>query len=486
MMKRILALLTALCLCLPLWAGAGSPEPIIWYVDVWGTLYISADGGASYGELPGLGQSARDAGLNYTATTMVEPLPDGGLRVRARDRWAQDFSFEREYTAAEVAAALENAVPTPVGVLSADENGARGVRVVCSTTGTGVDAGGESWAESVYQSVTTTDGVTWTVTAQSEPNTRGTWERDTSWPAGATALGKYHLTAGGDSGQQIYLSSAERPTQGVLLEEFSQAIQDNKSVYPGSLALWYTPEDTVTLAAYDIYDRAAAQGHLVQKTYSAAELDALLAQARPRFDDIAVGDWFSPGVAVCADWELMVGVSETAFAPGQTLTAPECLTLALRVYGTQSGGYDFRRFPRKAPEDWGPEWGDAWWRDGLYTMEYLVEPPKGPFVHHVRQGVDWPAMEALAADVPGEGPVTRLTFARALAETAGELERVKRVDALPDLPRTEENAGVYALYEAGVLTGVDDAGSFAPEGTLTRAEAACMAARVVEPSLRLR
>ncbi len=482
MRKRILALLTALCLCLPLWAGAEEPEPIIWYVDLLGTLYISADGGGSYAELPGLGQSAQEKGLIYYCTTMVEPLPNGGLRVRARDRWAQDFSFERDYSVQEVAAALENAQPTPVRVLSADENGAQGVRVVRFNTGVGVDAGEESWGDSVYQSVTTTDGVTWTVTAQSEPNTIGTWV--TRWPAGATALGKYRLTAGGDSGRQIYLSSAELPTEGVLLEEFSQAIQDNRFVYPGALALWYTPEDTVTLAAYDIYDRAAAQGYLVQKTYSAVELDALLGQAQPRFEDIAAGDWFSPGVAACAGWGLMVGVSETAFAPGQTLTAPECLTLALRVYGTQTGR-SFQWFPSKAPEDWGTQWGDAWWRDGLYTLELLRDPPK-PAFHPTDPGVDWPAMEALAADVPGEGPVTRLTFARALAETAGELERVKTVDALPDLLRTEENAGVYALYEAGVLNGVDDAGSFAPEGTLTRAEAACMAARVVEPSLRVK
>lgn len=484
MRKRISALLTALCLCLPLWAGAEESEPIIWYVDVWGALYISADGGGSYAELPGLGQSAREKGLIYYCTTMVEPLPDGGLRVRARDRWAQDFSFERDYSAQEIAAALENAQPTPVRVLSADENGAQGVRVARFNTGTGVDAGEESWGDSVYQSVTTTDGVTWTVTAQDGPNDSYAWEtRDTSWPAGAAALGPYRLTAKGNSREQICLSSTAVPTQGVLLEEFSQAAL-NRYVCPGGLALWYTPGDTVTLAAYDIYDRAAAQGHLVQKTYSATELDALLAQAQPRFDDVQAEDWFAPSAAACADWGLMVGVSETAFAPGQTLTAPECLTLALRVYGTQTGR-GLQWFPSKAPEDWGAQWGDAWWRDGLYTLELLRDPPK-PAFHPTDPGVDWPAMEALAADVPGEGPVTRLTFARALAETAGELERVKTVDALPDLPRTEENAGVYALYEAGVLTGVDDAGSFAPEGTLTRAEAACMAARVVEPSLRVK
>lgn len=50
---------------------------------------------------------------------------------------------------------------------------------------------------------------------------------------------------------------------------------------------------------------------------------------------------------------------------------------------------------------------------------------------------------------------------------------------------SEMNDPVYALYEAGILNGVDDAGNFAPTKTLTRAEAAAMVARVLDPSLRL-
>ena len=89
---------------------------------------------------------------------------------------------------------------------------------------------------------------------------------------------------------------------------------------------------------------------------------------------------------------------------------------------------------------------------------------------------------------------TRLRFACALAVAAGEMDKLNEVTAIPDMTREdggpvwapEKNDPVYALYEAGILNGVDAEGSFAPYKTLTRAEAAAMAARVLDPALRLK
>lgn len=488
-MKRLLSALLCLCLtlALPAWAAEGEPE-LIWKTDTWSRVWISADGGASYAELPELGRRAQETGLAYYASTVVEPLPDGGLRLRARDRWEKDFSFIHDYSAGEVAAILETAVPTPVRVLSADEHGAVGVRVVHSCTGEGVAEGEPDWGLSTYQTVTTTDGVNWTVAeAQDFPEGhRGDWQKlDVNWNTGTAALGKYRLTVRDEfdlpeedrcpvSRYHIYLSSTQTPAQGVLLEDLCPLLGETY-VAPGGLAIWYTPGDTVTVAAYDHYDRDASQGHFAQKTYSVAQMDALLDQDQPRFSDVTSADWFAPGVALCADRGLMVGTSDDRFSPDADLTAPECLTLALRLYGVREGRSQMW-FPWTAPEDWGAEYGGAWWRDSLYTMERL----------RTREGVDWPGMEALCADTPEEGPVTRLTFALALAEAAGELEPVRTVDALPDLPRCPETEGVYALYGSGVLTGVDETGAFDPDGTLTRAQAAVMLARVVDPTLRAR
>lgn len=193
------------------------------------------------------------------------------------------------------------------------------------------------------------------------------------------------------------------------------------------------------------------------------------AQGSSAFTDVAEWDWFASGVALCCDRQIMVGVGDGRFLPDAVLTAPECLTLALRLYG------EGREELLRAPADWGGEYGGAWWRDSLYTAQQWGFTGRS----------DCPGMAALCADTPEEKPVTRLTFARALAEVAGTLEPVTSVYDLPDLPWSSENAGVYALYEAGVLTGVDASGSFAPADTLTRAQAATMLARVLDPALRV-
>ena len=57
-------------------------------------------------------------------------------------------------------------------------------------------------------------------------------------------------------------------------------------------------------------------------------------------------------------------------------------------------------------------------------------------------------------------------------------------DVNPD--ETQDAAAILRLYQAGVLTGVDQAGNFGGGRELTRAQAAIMLARVLDPALRVR
>ena len=57
-------------------------------------------------------------------------------------------------------------------------------------------------------------------------------------------------------------------------------------------------------------------------------------------------------------------------------------------------------------------------------------------------------------------------------------------DVNPD--ETQDAEAILQLYQAGILTGIDQAGTFHGSGQLTRAQAAMMLARVLEPSLRVR
>lgn len=117
-----------------------------------------------------------------------------------------------------------------------------------------------------------------------------------------------------------------------------------------------------------------------------------------------------------------------------------------------------------------------WWQDTVYTikkrgLEDLFDPAEFT-----------------------SAPASRGFFARLMAVACeGHLEKINTVTAIPDLPREKDNTAAdtyreaaYQLYEAGILTGVDRAGTFAAGNTLTRAEAAVMAARALDPCLRIR
>lgn len=111
---------------------------------------------------------------------------------------------------------------------------------------------------------------------------------------------------------------------------------------------------------------------------------------------------------------------------------------------------------------------DCWWRDAAY------------YADRNELNIDF--------STPGE-PTSRARFAIWLALATGELSPIRQVDVIPDVdddrlaPDSVED--ITMLYRTGVLTGKDAYGSFAPEGTLTRAEAATMVARVLDESLRV-
>ncbi len=110
---------------------------------------------------------------------------------------------------------------------------------------------------------------------------------------------------------------------------------------------------------------------------------------------------------------------------------------------------------------------DAWWRDAAW---YLAQDEE---------------LSGQFAFLHEDEPATRWNFADALFSAAGELPAVRQVD-VPDLDRDHFAATtVYALYDAGILTGTDAYGTFDGEGRLTRAQAAVMAARVLDESQRV-
>lgn len=85
----------------------------------------------------------------------------------------------------------------------------------------------------------------------------------------------------------------------------------------------------------------------------------------------------------------------------------------------------------------------------------------------------------------GEVSATRLDLAQMIyAATPSEclFPPLALVTALPD---TEDSAAV-ALYNCGILAGMDEKGTFAGDQLLSRAQAAAVFARIISPNLRIR
>ena len=82
-----------------------------------------------------------------------------------------------------------------------------------------------------------------------------------------------------------------------------------------------------------------------------------------------------------------------------------------------------------------------------------------------------------------EDPATRIDLAEWLCKVLPpeDLPAIGQAASVPDI----QDPDVLRLYQAGILTGVDEAGTFAGDRTLTRAELSAVLARVVDPSRRV-
>lgn len=167
----------------------------------------------------------------------------------------------------------------------------------------------------------------------------------------------------------------------------------------------------------------------------------------PGFIDVEEGAWYADAARVCCEVGLMQGTGH-AFAPDELLTVGEVTAIAARMNQAITG----EAIPEADP-------GQPWYQ---CYVDYL---------------------EGLGVTVPdGARTADRQDFITLLAAVVPE-DMLTPINTITSLPDTED-ADVLAFYNAGILTGVDDWGTFAGDKTLTRAECAAMVARVARPELR--
>ena len=149
----------------------------------------------------------------------------------------------------------------------------------------------------------------------------------------------------------------------------------------------------------------------------------------------------------------MNGTGNGSFSPSGTITVAEVATIAARLLEATTG----QTIPG-------------------------VPPLPGETPPWYQQYVGYLTSNGVAVPDPTENATRQEFFNLLSAVTAPEqLPAINAITSLPDAG----DATVLAFYNAGILTGTDQWGTFAGDRSLTRAECAAMVSRLVRPELRL-
>jgi len=173
------------------------------------------------------------------------------------------------------------------------------------------------------------------------------------------------------------------------------------------------------------------------------------------FRDVAAGAWYVQDVARAYELGLVDGVGGGKFGPDGNITIAQTITLACRLHSIYHTGE--ASFVQGQP--WYQVYVDYAVANGICRAEKTAELNRS---------------------------ATRREFAEILAAALPKaaLPAINSVSALPDVENTAANSGIYLLYNAGVLTGSDDYGTFYPETTIRRSAVSAIVARMADPACR--
>ncbi len=180
------------------------------------------------------------------------------------------------------------------------------------------------------------------------------------------------------------------------------------------------------------------------------------------FPDVKSGDWYYDTVMAMTNKGLFAGIEENGtvyFKPENTMTHAEFIAVVDRILGLDTSAK-----------------GDAWWYGvyraavgaNLITSNEISETDMDSDI--TRQEM---AMIAVRA-IEKRGEKLSLQYAANVQASIPDNQKIYR----------RYHDFVLTAYENGILCGVDDLGTFDPDGTLTRAAAATVLNRITEPKTR--
>ena len=177
-----------------------------------------------------------------------------------------------------------------------------------------------------------------------------------------------------------------------------------------------------------------------------------------QFEDVTAEDWFYPHVTDAYEYGLVSGRSENSFEPDGYITIAECLVIACRLHSVYY----------ENEIDLTPEEGDPWYQP---YADYAVE--NGIIWENYPYGLNAAASRAIFAGI----------MANALPEE--ELAAIGNIESIPDVTdRTRFCASIYRLYNAGILGGADEYGTFHPYDFIRRSEVAVVVLNMADAGRR--
>ncbi len=176
------------------------------------------------------------------------------------------------------------------------------------------------------------------------------------------------------------------------------------------------------------------------------------------FYDVDSDDWFYESVKSAWANELIDGVTARYYMPDNTLTVAQAVKLAAALHQKQSVGF-------VTLQNGGTHWYDNYVNYAVANS--LIEA----------------AYQSKSAEDMNKA-VTRAEFVHILSKllNAGT---INTVNSIPDVKSGDAYADeIFAFYRAGILTGSDRLGTFHPESSLKRSEAAAILVRLYDATQR--
>lgn len=175
------------------------------------------------------------------------------------------------------------------------------------------------------------------------------------------------------------------------------------------------------------------------------------------FTDVAADSWYYNDVKGAYDTGLINGMTDTAFEPDSNMTYAQAVKLAAcmnQKYTTGSVTLG--------------NGSSNWWDSYVYYAKAF---------NIISKDYDWNSNATRAGYVE--------IFAKALPDTA--LKEKNRIadNYIPDVTMIHpQAAAIYKLYRAGILTGMDENGTFQPDSNIKRSEVSAILTRMMNENTR--